>query len=90
MASDSVATKFENNSIVPDVIPKAPHSLVKLTFKHGIAANLGNVLTPRQVKDMPQVDWEADENKLYTLVKTDPDAPSRDDPKFREWHHWYV
>lgn len=21
---------------------------------------------------------------------TDPDAPSRDEPKFREWHHWLV
>jgi len=21
---------------------------------------------------------------------TDPDAPSRQDPKFREWHHWLV
>lgn len=21
---------------------------------------------------------------------TDPDAPSREDPKFREWHHWLV
>jgi len=20
----------------------------------------------------------------------DPDAPSRADPKFREWHHWLV
>lgn len=20
----------------------------------------------------------------------DPDAPSRKDPKFREWHHWLV
>lgn len=21
---------------------------------------------------------------------TDPDAPSRKEPKFREWHHWLV
>jgi phosphatidylethanolamine-binding protein len=21
---------------------------------------------------------------------TDPDAPSRENPKFREWHHWLV
>ena len=21
---------------------------------------------------------------------TDPDAPSRKEPKFREWHHWMV
>ena len=23
-------------------------------------------------------------------VFQDPDAPSRRDPKFREWHHWLV
>jgi len=26
----------------------------------------------------------------YTLVMTDPDAPSRKDPKWREWVHWGV
>ena len=29
--------------------------------------------------------WNAKPNKLYTLVLTDPDAPSRKDPKFGEW-----
>jgi phosphatidylethanolamine-binding protein (PEBP) family uncharacterized protein len=23
-------------------------------------------------------------------IYTDPDAPSREDPKFGEWHHWLV
>ncbi|KAF8414558.1 hypothetical protein L210DRAFT_3434826, partial [Boletus edulis BED1] len=26
----------------------------------------------------------------YTLVMTDPDAPSRSDPKMGEWRHWLV
>lgn len=26
---------------------------------------------------------------LFCII-TDPDAPSRHDPKFREWHHWLV
>ncbi|KAF5329603.1 hypothetical protein D9619_009388 [Psilocybe cf. subviscida] len=26
----------------------------------------------------------------YTLVMTDPDAPSRADPKYGEWRHWVV
>jgi len=29
-------------------------------------------------------------DSLYTLSLTDPDAPSRADPKFREWWHWLV
>lgn len=49
--------------------------------------------------------WDAEDKALYTLIKTDPDAPSREDPKFGEvsaiykiskgflslqWHHWLV
>ena len=31
-------------------------------------------------------------NRMIILfcVITDPDAPSRQNPKFREWHHWLV
>lgn len=32
--------------------------------------NLGNELTPTQVKDEPKVSWEADAESLYTLVMT--------------------
>jgi hypothetical protein len=27
---------------------------------------------------------------FYFYVQTDPDAPSREEPKFREWHHWLI
>jgi hypothetical protein len=29
-------------------------------------------------------------NVKYTLVMTDPDAPSREDPKLGQWRHWVV
>uniref|UniRef100_A0AAY5F1Y0 Phosphatidylethanolamine binding protein 1 n=1 Tax=Electrophorus electricus TaxID=8005 RepID=A0AAY5F1Y0_ELEEL len=53
---------------------------------------LGKVLTPTQVQNRPtSIEWEGcDSSKLYTLAMTDPDAPSRKDPKFREWHHFLV
>lgn len=51
---------------------------------------MGNELTPTQVKDIPTVKWNANNDTYYTLCMTDPDAPSRDNPKFREWHHWLV
>uniref|UniRef100_A0A8V5HD49 Phosphatidylethanolamine-binding protein 1 n=1 Tax=Melopsittacus undulatus TaxID=13146 RepID=A0A8V5HD49_MELUD len=53
---------------------------------------LGKVLTPTQVQNRPtSIEWDGcDPQKLYTLVLTDPDAPSRKDPKFREWHHFLV
>lgn len=43
------------------------------------------------MKNKPVVEWEeADPSEFYTLLMTDPDAPSREEPKLREWHHWIV
>lgn len=65
-----------------------------LSVKYGSVEidELGKVLTPTQVQGRPTtVEWEGcDPSKLYTLALTDPDAPSRKDPKFREWHHFLV
>lgn len=63
---------------------------VTVKYPSGVEVSQGNVLTPTQVKDEPSVSWTADSNAFYTLCMTDPDAPSRKDPKFREWHHWLV
>ena len=40
----------------------------------------------RQVGSAPQVTWDAEPGKLYTLVMTDPDAPSRANPIRGEWY----
>lgn len=78
---------------------------VALTSSFCAQVSEGNVLTPTQVKNAPSVKWNGDNNKLYTLIMTgqlegrregwccslsDPDAPSRAEPKYREWHHWLV
>ncbi|CAH0402842.1 unnamed protein product [Chilo suppressalis] len=89
-AMSTVAKSFEVNQVVPDVVPKAPAALVKVVFPSGVEVKEGNELTPTQVKDVPTVTWDASPDQLYTLAMTDPDAPSRQDPKFREWHHWLV
>lgn len=41
-----------------------------------VSVNLGNVLTPTQVKDAPTVEWDAEADAFYTLCMTDPDAVS--------------
>uniref|UniRef100_A0A4D5R8Y4 Phosphatidylethanolamine-binding protein 1 n=1 Tax=Scolopendra viridis TaxID=118503 RepID=A0A4D5R8Y4_SCOVI len=81
---------MEENGVVPDVIDKAPAD--KAEIKYGShELKMGNVLTPTQVKDKPTyIHYPTEPGKLYTLCMTDPDAPSRKDPKFREWHHWLV
>ncbi|XP_042883742.1 protein D2-like [Penaeus japonicus] len=81
---------MEEHQVVPDVLDEVPPAVVQI--KYGDAeVNNGNVLTPTQVLTPPtQVIWPVKENALYTLCMTDPDAPSRQDPKFREFHHWLV
>ncbi|XP_032526491.1 phosphatidylethanolamine-binding protein homolog F40A3.3-like isoform X3 [Danaus plexippus] len=86
----SVAKAFEANAVVPDVVPKAPEAEVTVKYNSGVEVNFGNELTPTQVKDVPAVKWNAVPDSYYTLAMTDPDAPSRAEPQFREWHHWLV
>ncbi|KAK9723173.1 Phosphatidylethanolamine-binding protein [Popillia japonica] len=81
---------MEKHEVVPDVIDSAPKEVVEVNYSSGVKVDFGNVLTPTQVKDVPTVKWDADNTALYTLCMTDPDAPSRKEPTFREWHHWLV
>ena len=50
----------------------------------------GKELTPTQVKDQPRVYWNAKSDSFYTLLMTNPDAPSRADPGSGEVIHWLV
>ncbi|KAG8200127.1 hypothetical protein JTE90_018916 [Oedothorax gibbosus] len=89
MASEGGGFSAESE-IVPDVISKAPRYKVEVKYG-GLTVDQGNELTPTQVKDIPtSVDWPTEEDGLYTLCMTDPDAPCRKTPKYREWHHWLV
>ncbi|CAG7837088.1 unnamed protein product [Allacma fusca] len=82
-------SEMESNKVVPDVVDTVPKHRIDVKYGSHIV-NLGNTLTPTQVRHIPAVSYHADPNNFYTLVMTDPDAPSRADPKFREWHHWLV
>jgi len=90
VAGDSVEDAVKENQIVPDVIDKAPQKTIEVKYLSGVSASLGNELTPTQVKDIPTVMYDADDTAFYTLILTDPDAPSRQNPMYREWRHWTV
>ncbi|KAI1287937.1 Phosphatidylethanolamine-binding protein 1 [Halotydeus destructor] len=82
---------MEKESVVPDVIDVLPEHELKVTYANGVEVSNGNELTPTQVKDEPVlVSWPCDSDGLYTLCMTDPDAPTRADPKLREVKHWLV
>lgn len=80
---------MESHKVVPDVVPVAPGDTATVTYS-GCTVEMGNELKPRQVKDAPKVVWNGDAAAFYTLCMTDPDAPSRKEPTYREWHHWLV
>ncbi|XP_015368042.1 PREDICTED: protein D3-like [Diuraphis noxia] len=82
----NVKQAMENKLIVPDIIPIAPKEMLLVYYPSSMKAELGNELTPTQVKDEPSVRWNAESNSFYTLCLTDPDAG----PKLKEFHHWLV
>lgn len=61
-----------------------------MTYPNGVSIDLGNELTPAAVKVAPKLSWDAAEEELFTLIFFDPDAPSRENPRFREYRHWLV
>ncbi|XP_011882181.1 PREDICTED: protein D2-like isoform X3 [Vollenhovia emeryi] len=81
---------LQTHGVIPDVVDKVPAGVLNVTYPSNLAVEIGKVLTPTQVKDQPTVQWDGEANAFYTLCMTDPDAPSRKEPKFREWHHWLV
>ncbi len=69
------------------VAPFAPSAELRLSFD-GIAVTQGSEVTPTQGQHLPAVELSlaagSAEDKLYTLILSDPDAPSVADPKFGE------
>ena len=63
--------------IVPDILDDPPKELLKISYGSSITLEIGSELTPTQVKDQPNVEFEGDNDAFYSLLLTDPDAPSR-------------
>lgn len=70
-SSKEIQNKFRDEGISPDVIDDLPElSLLKISYPSGVNVNLGNVLTPTQVKEQPKIEWDAEEGAFYTLLMT--------------------
>lgn len=82
--------------VIDDFLPSLLLDIEWPSSKH---ANLGNTLKPKKLQDEPTISLSrplsSDEpcssinnNITYTITISDPDAPSRDDPKWSEMCHW--
>ncbi|KAF8845560.1 PEBP-like protein [Paxillus ammoniavirescens] len=96
----AVTVAVRQAGIIPDVIPDkspfTPEALLVVKWPTGKQATLGNTLTTIDTADEPSVSFTpmqsfaAASDIGYTLVMTDPDAPSRENPKMGQWRHWVV
>lgn len=83
--------RLRETEIVPDVLQSLKDvDLLKVFYNEKVKADLGNILTPTQVKEQPKIEYDANSSNFYTLLMTDPDAPSRKEPIRREFRHWLV
>ncbi|POS78382.1 lipid binding protein [Diaporthe helianthi] len=95
----TVKDKLKKAEIIPTVIDEfVPSLLVGVNWPSSKHAELGNTIKPKKLQDEPTITLtrpvsETDScspiaNVTYTVTLTDPDAPSRDDPKWSEMCHW--
>ncbi|KAF8812944.1 PEBP-like protein [Phlegmacium glaucopus] len=101
-----LTTALKNEQVIPDIIPPSikftPSVLFSIIWpSNGTEATLGNKIAKDMTQDEPDIKilssthamaegGHSGDDVSYTLVMTDPDAPSRNDPKFGEWRHWIV
>lgn len=66
-SNETPPSLFEVSEVVPDVIDKAPNVVLEVLYRYK-PLTLGQELTPEEVTDQPEVNWDADPDKLYTLT----------------------
>jgi hypothetical protein len=79
------------DDIVDDFMPKCFVAPFYDKKKKEYPVALGNTLKPSKTKDSPSLKIycpEIQSTPGLTIILTDPDAPSRKDPKWSEMCHW--
>ncbi|KIM37786.1 hypothetical protein M413DRAFT_448296 [Hebeloma cylindrosporum] len=98
-----VTSALQAEKIIPDVIPATVHFSPRVLFSvvwpsTGTEVVLGSKIAKNLVQDEPEIKIlpmqgsgaSEVEEASYVVVMTDPDAPSRADPKYGEWRHWVL
>ncbi len=99
--SSSIHDALKSSSVIPDVLDdfEPSHSLSVTYPKSHESVHLGNDIPVASVSSRPgfkfhsmsvEGDTPASSNKTFTLILTDPDAKSRNNPKWSEMCHWIL
>ncbi|KAF2733251.1 PEBP-like protein [Polyplosphaeria fusca] len=91
-----VQAELKKAEIIPTVIDDFLPSLSLSVSWEKTGASLGNKIKPKHLQDQPSIslhditnpDGCPTTNMTYVVTLTDPDAPSRDNPKWSEMCHW--
>ncbi|KAA8909026.1 phosphatidylethanolamine-binding protein [Sphaerosporella brunnea] len=92
--NQSLRESLKHHEIIPDVIDDfTPTALLSVEYPaSNVQVSLGNTISPSDAQEVPKIRITPDEHDdaVFTVVMTDPDAPSREDPKWSEFCHWIV
>jgi phosphatidylethanolamine-binding protein (PEBP) family uncharacterized protein len=70
-----------------------PKGLITVSYGKDKEVALGNTLKPSETQEAPQINLafsESEPEASYTLVVTDPDAPTKGDKKWSEYAHFIL
>lgn len=100
--SQSLDEAYNKHKIIPEVIDKFDtHGLLTIEYSQHHHVTMGNTLKVKDAQTTPTVQFtlnspnqqqemNVDEEDRFTLILTDPDAPSNKDHKWSEYCHWIV
>jgi len=94
--SSNIVEGLKRHGVVPDVVDEfSPRGLITVSYGGQTEVTLGNTLKVSETQKRPVIHLTFNEDKdvsdyTYTLVVTDPDAPTRGDMKWSEYCHYVV
>ncbi len=91
LKQSAAPSSLQDARVIPDVLDSfSPDIQIRVAY-NTLSVTPGATLLPVQAVHMPTVTLEGSQpGRLYTLVMSDPDAPSPEHPTHREWLHWIV
>ncbi|CAO3699329.1 unnamed protein product [Rhizopus stolonifer] len=89
----NISNALKKAEITPNIVPEgfSSSTLLDIKYPKGSDVALGNFIKPSDSDEAPEVNFVVpDQDSQYTLLMVDPDAPSKENPKFSPYRHWVV